>query len=257
MKEIGEKEVYLPEDIIISIAAFYEIEEVIPVFSLVNKFWNRIFKMMQFWSIFFRRDFGCEEIQSLKSTKEIKEMYKINWKFKNGINLIFIGHVDCGCSTLIGRIRNDHHSNEKEFKELKKKADENGKGSFVYSWFVDKSDLERQRAITINPHHSIEVILNESQLDESFKMGKIKKLNLIDTPGHHYFLKSDLKTINCFSNDKSIPILVVDYTLGAFEAGLSYDFGTTRINALFAFSQSSKIIVAVNKVGDLSMTNIM
>jgi len=51
---------------------------------------------------------------------------------KPHINLIFIGHVDHGKSTLVGRTLYDTGAlSEQDYRKLKQEAEERGKGTFA------------------------------------------------------------------------------------------------------------------------------
>ena len=73
---------------------------------------------------------------------------------KEHMNLVIIGHVDHGKSTLTGRIlletgAIDPHIVEK----YKKEAEEKGKGSFYFAWVMDGLKEERERGVTIDVAH--------------------------------------------------------------------------------------------------------
>ena len=73
---------------------------------------------------------------------------------KPHMNLVIIGHVDHGKSTLTGRIlletgAIDPHIIEK----YKKEAEEKGKGSFYFAWVMDGLKEERERGVTIDVAH--------------------------------------------------------------------------------------------------------
>jgi elongation factor 1-alpha len=73
---------------------------------------------------------------------------------KEHMNLVIIGHVDHGKSTLTGRIlletgAIDPHIVEK----YKKEAEEKGKGTFYFAWVMDGLKEERERGFTIDVAH--------------------------------------------------------------------------------------------------------
>ena len=97
---------------------------------------------------------------------------------KEHMNLVIIGHVDHGKSTLTGRIlletgAIDPHIIEK----YKKEAEEKGKGSFYFAWVMDGLKEERERGVTIDVAH------------KKFYTDKYY-FTVIDAPGHRDFVKN-------------------------------------------------------------------
>ena len=97
---------------------------------------------------------------------------------KEHMNLVIIGHVDHGKSTLTGRIlleagAIDPHLVEK----YKKEAEEKGKGTFYFAWIMDGLKEERERGVTIDVAH------------KKFYTDKYY-LTVIDAPGHRDFVKN-------------------------------------------------------------------
>lgn len=97
---------------------------------------------------------------------------------KEHMNLVIIGHVDHGKSTLTGRIlleagAIDPHIVEK----YKKEADEKGKGTFYFAWVMDGLKEERARGVTIDVAHK------KFMTDKYF-------FTVIDAPGHRDFVKN-------------------------------------------------------------------
>ena len=97
---------------------------------------------------------------------------------KEHMNLVVIGHVDHGKSTLTGRIlletgAIDPHIVEK----YKMQAEEKGKGSFFFAWVMDGLKEERERGVTIDVGH------------QKFYTDKYY-FTVIDAPGHRDFVKN-------------------------------------------------------------------
>ncbi|MGA1873964.1 MAG: translation elongation factor EF-1 subunit alpha [Thermoplasmatota archaeon] len=97
---------------------------------------------------------------------------------KPHMNLVFIGHVDHGKSTSVGRILLDTGHVEKHLIEkYRKEAEAKGKGSFEFAWVMDNLKEERERGVTIDVAH------------KKFTSDKYY-FTIIDAPGHRDFVKN-------------------------------------------------------------------
>ena len=75
-------------------------------------------------------------------------------KEKPHINIVFVGHVDHGKSTNIGRLMYDSGNlPEQEMKKLKDKAQELGKAGFEFAFVMDNLKEEQARGVTIDLTH--------------------------------------------------------------------------------------------------------
>lgn len=99
-------------------------------------------------------------------------------KGKQHLNIVFIGHVDHGKSTTVGRLLYDSGSvDEQSMRKLKEKAEELGKGGFEFAFVMDNLKEERERGITIDLAH------------KKFESSKYY-FTIIDAPGHKDFIKN-------------------------------------------------------------------
>ena len=97
---------------------------------------------------------------------------------KPHINLVFIGHVDHGKSTTIGRVLWDTENlPEEEMRKLEEAAEEAGKESFNFAFAMDSLEEERERGVTIDLAHQ------EFDSDNYH-------FTIIDAPGHRDFIKN-------------------------------------------------------------------
>ena len=97
---------------------------------------------------------------------------------KSHINLVFIGHVDHGKSTTIGRLLWDTKNlPEEEMRKLEEAAEEAGKESFNFAFAMDSLEEERERGVTIDLAHQ------KFDTDEY-------NFTIIDAPGHRDFIKN-------------------------------------------------------------------
>jgi len=99
-------------------------------------------------------------------------------KTKPNMNVVFVGHVDAGKSTTVGRLMFDTGAvSEQEMAKLRQEAEKFGKAGFEFAYVMDKIKEERERGVTI---------------DLSYKKIITQKyeLTIIDAPGHKDFVKN-------------------------------------------------------------------
>lgn len=99
---------------------------------------------------------------------------------KEHINLVFIGHVDHGKSTSVGRLMFDSGNvSEQQMRKLKDKAEQLGKSGFEFAYVMDNLKEEQERGVTIDLAH------------KKFTSDKSKyDFTIIDAPGHRDFVKN-------------------------------------------------------------------
>ncbi len=97
---------------------------------------------------------------------------------KPHLNLIFVGHVDHGKSTTVGRLLYDSGIiDEQTLRKLREKAQELGKAGFEFAFVMDQLKEERERGVTIDLAH------------KKFSTPKYD-FTIIDAPGHKDFIKN-------------------------------------------------------------------
>jgi elongation factor 1-alpha len=99
-------------------------------------------------------------------------------KQKPVMNVVFVGHVDHGKSTTIGRLFFESGMvSEQEMKKLTEEAAKHGKQGFEFAYVMDNLKEERERGVTI---------------DLSYKKILTQKyeVTVIDAPGHKDFVKN-------------------------------------------------------------------
>ena len=99
-------------------------------------------------------------------------------KSKPHLNIVFVGHVDHGKSTTVGRLLLDSgHIEAHVIEKFEKEAQERGKAGFGFAYVMDGLKEERERGITIDVAHK-----------EFFTPNYY--FTVIDAPGHRDFVKN-------------------------------------------------------------------
>ncbi len=94
------------------------------------------------------------------------------------MNLIFIGHVDHGKSTTVGRLMYAAGAvSEQDLNKLREEAKALGKATFEFAFVMDQLKEERERGVTIDIAH------------KDFQTAKYY-FTIIDAPGHRDFVKN-------------------------------------------------------------------
>ena len=163
---------------------------------------------------------------------------------KQHISLVVCGHVDAGKSTTTGHlIFKLGGINQREMDKLQKEADDQGKSSFAFAYYMDKDKSERERGVTIN------CTTKEFYTDTYH-------YTIVDAPGHRDYVKNMITGAGC----ADVALLLVPAEMGGFETAIAKGDhssgevqGQTRQHAkLLGLLGIEKLIVGVNKMDSCS-----
>ncbi|KAL8958875.1 MAG: hypothetical protein Q9193_004151 [Seirophora villosa] len=156
---------------------------------------------------------------------------------KEHVNLIFIGHVDAGKSTLGGSILYATGMvDERTMDKYKREAIEAGTESWYLSWVLDLNKEERSKGKTI-------------EVGRGFFETDKRRYTILDAPGHKTFVPNMIGG----ASQADVGILVISARKGEYETGFEKG-GQTREHAILAKTQGvNKLIVAVNKMDDTTV----
>ena len=146
-------------------------------------------------------------------------------KAKPHVNLVFIGHVDHGKSTTVGRLLYDSGNiDEQTMRKLKEKAQELGKGGFEFAFVMDNLKEERERGVTIDLSH------------KKFETEKYY-FTIIDAPGHKDFIKNMITG----TSQADAAVLVVGANDGVMAQTKEHVFLAKTLGV-------AQLIIAINKM---------
>jgi len=144
---------------------------------------------------------------------------------KPHLNLVFIGHVDHGKSTTVGRVLFDTGNfDAHELENLKKEAETLGKATFEFAFIMDRVKEERERGLTIDVAH------------RKFDTQKYY-FTIIDAPGHRDFVKNMITG----TSQADAAVLVVSAGEGVQAQTKEHIFLARTLGV-------SQLIVAINKM---------
>jgi elongation factor 1-alpha len=142
---------------------------------------------------------------------------------KPHLNVAFIGHVDHGKSTLIGRMMFEHGDIRETL--IKKFEDMGEKGkTFKFAWVMDNLKEERERGVTIDLAHK------KFETDNNY-------ITIVDCPGHRDFVKNMITG----ASQADGAVLVVDVKDGIMPQTIEHGFLAKTLGI-------TQLIVNINKM---------
>jgi peptide chain release factor subunit 3 len=169
------------------------------------------------------------ELEAVVDEDILKEVYG-----KEHVNVIFLGHVDAGKSTLGGSILvATGMVDDRTLEKYKRDAKELGRETWYLSWALDLTKEERAKGKTV-------------EVGRGFFETEKRRYSILDAPGHKNFVPSMIGG----ASQADVGVLVISSRKGEYETGFEKG-GQTREHAMLAKTQGvNKLIVVVNKMDD-------
>ncbi|KAM3419345.1 hypothetical protein BST61_g5276 [Cercospora zeina] len=179
-----------------------------------------------------RVELAAEEQAKEVDEADLREMYG-----KEHVNVIFLGHVDAGKSTLGGSILYATGMvDERTMDKYKRDAKDMGRESWYLSWALDQTKEERAQGKTV-------------EVGRGFFETEKRRYSILDAPGHKTFVPNMVSG----ASQADVGVLVISARKGEYETGFERG-GQTREHAVLAKTQGiNKLVIAVNKMDDVTV----
>ncbi|CAG9324085.1 unnamed protein product [Blepharisma stoltei] len=158
-------------------------------------------------------------------------------KIKEPVNIVFIGHVDSGKSTICGSILLlSGKVDQRIIETYEQEAKRLGRDSWWLAYIMDQTDEEREKGITV-------------EVGKAFFETPTKRFSILDAPGHKAYVPNMIGG----ASQADYASLVISARISEFETGFDRG-GQTREHAMLAKSLGiSNLIVVINKMDDPSV----
>jgi peptide chain release factor subunit 3 len=150
------------------------------------------------------------------------------------LNLVFIGHVDAGKSTLSGSILYiTENVDKRTIERYEKEAKERNRESWFLAFIMDTNEEERAKGKTV-------------EVGKAHFHTDLKRYTILDAPGHKNYVPNMIMG----ASQADVGVLVISARKGEFETGFDRG-GQTREHAMLAKTLGvSFLVVVINKMDD-------
>jgi len=150
------------------------------------------------------------------------------------LNLVFIGHVDAGKSTLSGNILYlTDNVDRRTIEKYEQEAKERNRESWFLAFIMDTNEEERAKGKTVE--------VGRATFDTD-----VHRYSILDAPGHKNYVPNMIMG----ACQADVGVLVISARKGEFESGFDKG-GQTREHALLAKTLGvSYLVVVINKMDD-------
>ena len=166
--------------------------------------------------------------------KAVKENDDEDCDPREHVNLVFIGHVDAGKSTLSGNILYlTDNVDKRTIERYEREAKELNRESWFLAFIMDTNDEERAKGKTV-------------EVGRATFNTELKRYTILDAPGHKNYVPNMIMG----ASQADIGVLVISARKGEFETGFDRG-GQTREHAMLAKTLGvTHLVVVINKMDD-------
>ncbi|KZP32925.1 hypothetical protein FIBSPDRAFT_907125 [Athelia psychrophila] len=173
----------------------------------------------------------AREVQTAANATVLQDLYG---DVKEHLNIVFVGHVDAGKSTMGGNLLYITGMVDKRTMEkYEKEAKEAGRESWYLSWALDSTPQERAKGKTV-------------EVGRAYFETPARRYTILDAPGHKTFVPSMISG----AAQADVAVLVISARKGEFETGFEKGGQTREHVMLIKTAGVSKLIVVINKMDE-------
>jgi len=183
-------------------------------------------------------DMSMEDDSGIKKSgrvkqKPVKTVESVTTE-KEHVNIVFIGHVDAGKSTIGGQLMYlTNMVDKRTLEKYEKEAKEKNRETWYLSWCMDTNQEERDKGKTVEVGRAY------------FETDK-KHFTILDAPGHKSFVPNMIGG----ASQADLAVLVISARKGEFETGFERG-GQTREHAMLVKTAGVKhLVILINKMDD-------
>merc|ERR1712025_213815 len=153
---------------------------------------------------------------------------------KEHVNIVFIGHVDAGKSTIGGQLMYlTNMVDKRTLEKYEKEAKEKNRKTWYLSWCMDTNQEERDKGKTV-------------EVGRAYFETEKKHFTILDAPCHKSFVPNMIGG----ASQADLAVLVISARKGEFETGFERG-GHTREHAMLVKTAGVKhLVVLINKMDD-------
>lgn len=153
---------------------------------------------------------------------------------KEHLNIVFIGHVDAGKSTMGGNLLYlSGMVDKRTMDKYEREAKEAGRDSWYLSWALDSTPQERAKGKTV-------------EVGRAYFETDTRRYTILDAPGHKTFVPSMISG----AAQADVAILVISARKGEFETGFEKGGQTREHIMLVKTAGVQKVVVVINKMDE-------
>jgi len=176
-----------------------------------------------------------EETKKVTDEETLKDLFGDKAEdLKSHLNVVFIGHVDAGKSTMGGNLLYlTGMVDKRTLEKYEREAKEAGRESWYLSWALDSTPQEREKGKTVEVGRAY------------FETGK-RRYTILDAPGHKTYVPSMISG----AAQADVAILVISARRGEFETGFERGGQTREHVMLVKTAGVQRLIVVINKMDE-------